>query len=106
MLYNGFISLFWHLLILLLISALTYQINVDDSSQYALSIEKPLKLPKGVTKKEIEVEFLQSTKSEEIIHKMYNAFEFQNDAVADASTFFRRVKDEDRYVELYNFIHE
>ena len=82
------------------------QINVDDSSQYALSIEKPLKLPKGVTKKEIEVEFLQSTKSEEIIHKMYNAFEFQNDAVADASTFFRHVKDEDRYVELYNFIHE
>lgn len=52
------------------------------------------------------MEFLQSTKSEEIIHKMYNAFEFQNDAVADASTFFRRVKDEDRYVELYNFIHE
>lgn len=44
--------------------------------------------------------------SREIIHKMYNAFEFQNDAVADASTFFRRVKDEDRYVELYNFIHE
>ena len=84
----------------------SYQINVDDSSQYALSIEKTLKLPKGVTKKEIEVEFLQSTKSEEIIHKMYNAFEFQNDAVADASTFFRRVKDEDRYVELYNFIHE
>ena len=82
------------------------QINVDDSSQYALSIEKPLKLPKGVTKKEIEVEFLQSTKSEEIIHKMYNAFEFQNDAVADDSTFFRHVKDEDRYVELYNFIHE
>ncbi len=82
------------------------QINVDDSSQYALSIEKPLKLPKGVTKKEIEVEFLQSTKSEEIIHKMYNAFEFQNDAVADASTFFRHVKDEERYVELYNFIHE
>ena len=59
-----------------------------------------------MTKKEIEVEFLQSARSEEIIHKMYKVFELQNDAVADASTFFRRVKDEDRYVELYNFIHE
>lgn len=83
-----------------------YEIAVDDANVVAESHGKNLKLPQGVNQRNIEVDFLQSDRSDEIITKMYADFVIGEDAVADASTFFDRVRKDDRYVDLYNYIHE
>ena len=83
-----------------------YMIKVDDANVQAEVPGKALKLPKGVKQRNVEVEFLQSNHSDAIISKMYSDFEMSDDPVADASTFFERVRRDDRYVDLYNYIHE
>lgn len=83
-----------------------YMIKVDDANVQAELPGKALKLPKGVRQRNVEVEFLQSNHSDAIISKMYSDFAMTDDPVADASTFFERVRKDDRYVDLYNYIHE
>lgn len=83
-----------------------FKITVNDVDRQVEVQGKALKLPKDVNQRNVEVEFLQSDHSDEIIAKMYDDFKMSNDPVADASTFFDRVRKDDRYVDLYNFIHE
>ena len=79
---------------------------VDDANVQAEVQNKALKLPKGVKQRNVEVEFLQSDHSDAIIAKMYDDFRMSDDPVADAAAFFERVRKDDRYVDLYNYIHE
>jgi len=82
-----------------------YHVKVDDANMTAAEQEKPLKLPVDMTQRGVEVEFVRSGRMEDIMKKMYTDFELHNDPVADASTFFGRVERDDRYEELYNYIH-
>lgn len=68
--------------------------------------ERKVDLPQGVTQRRIEVEFLQSNKREELIHKMYPDFVPGSNVVADVSSFFEKIRANNRYVELYNLLHE
>ena len=83
-----------------------FKIKVDDANAHPVALDKALKLPKGVKQRDVEVEFLQSDHSDKIIVNMYDDFKISDDPVADASTFFDRVRKDDRYVDLYNYIHE
>lgn len=83
-----------------------FEIAVDNANALVEVQRKTLKLPKGIKKRNIEIEFLQSDRSDEIMMKMYNDFKISNDAVADASVFFERVEIDNRYEDLYNYIHE
>lgn len=83
-----------------------YRVKVDSANVADAVQEKPLKLPAGKSQRDVEIDFVQSGKMEDIMRKMYVGFELHNDPVADASIFFGRVKQDDRYVELYNYIHE
>lgn len=83
-----------------------FKITVDDANVQVEPQCRALKLPKGVKQRNVEVEFLQSGHSDEIISKMYEDFIMTDDPVADASAFFDRVREDDRYVDLYNYIHE
>lgn len=83
-----------------------YQIMVDDANVEVKTQGMALKLPKGVKQRNVEVEFLQSNHSDEIIAKMYDDFIMSDDPVTDAAVFFDRVRKDDRYVDLYNYIHE
>lgn len=82
-----------------------YHIKVDDNNRLEDVNEKPLKLPKGVTQRSIEIDFLRNDRSDEIMQDMYKDMELHNDPVLDASTFFERLRNDDRYEELYNYIH-
>lgn len=84
----------------------SFKIMVDDANVQAEVQNKALKLPKGVKQRNVEVEFLQSDHSDAIIAKMYDDFRMSDDPVADAAAFFERVRKDDRYVDLYNYIHE
>ena len=83
-----------------------FEMVVDSASAKTVEQGKVLKMPKGINQRRVEVDFLQSGRTDEIISQMYEGFEFSDDAVADSSTFFERVRKDDRYVDLYNFIHE
>lgn len=83
-----------------------FEIAVDSASVKTEDPGKVLKMPKGVDQRSVEVEFLQSGRTDEIISQMYDGFEFSDDAVTDSSTFFERVREDDRYIDLYNYIHE
>lgn len=83
-----------------------FEIIVDNANVNAAPAVKALKLPEGIRQRNVEVEFLQSNHSDEIITKMYGDFKLSDDPVADASIFFERVRQDDRYVDLYNYIHE
>lgn len=83
-----------------------FKIMVDDANVQSEAQSKALKLPKGVKQRNVEVEFLQSDHSDAIIAKMYDDFRMSDDPVADAAAFFERVIKDDRYVDLYNYIHE
>ena len=83
-----------------------YDIIVDNANAKADGQNKALKMPKGVSQRSVEVDFLQSGRTDEFISKMYDGFEFSDDALTDSSTFFERVRKDDRYIDLYNYIHE
>lgn len=83
-----------------------FEMPVDSASAKTVEQGKALKMPKGVSQRSVEVDFLQSGRTDEIITQMYNSFQFSDDAVADTSTFLDRVREDDRYIDLYNYIHE
>ena len=83
-----------------------YEMAVDSASAKTVEQGKVLKMPKGVNQRSVEVDFLQSGRTDKIISQMYEGFEFSDDAVADTSTFLDRVREDDRYIDLYNYIHE
>lgn len=83
-----------------------YDLTVDSANAKAAEQNKALKMPKGETPRSVEVDFLRSGRTDEIITQMYEGFEFSDDAVIDSSTFFERVRKDDRYIDLYNYIHD
>lgn len=83
-----------------------FELAVDSASAKTVEQGKALKMPKGVNQRSVEVDFLQSGRTDEIITQMYDGFEFSDDAVADTSTFLDRVREDDRYIDLYKYIHE
>lgn len=83
-----------------------YEMAVDSASAKTVEQGKVLKMPKGVNQRSVEVDFLQSGRTDKIISQMYEGFEFSDDAVADTSTFLDKVREDDRYIDLYNYIHE
>ena len=83
-----------------------FEIVVDNASSKAEKQNRSLKLPKGVSQRSVEVDFLQSGRTDGIIARMYEDFKLSDDAVADTSAFFDRVREDNRYVDLYNYIHE
>lgn len=83
-----------------------FEMPVDSASAKTVEQGKVLKMPKGANQRSVEVDFLQSGRTDEIITQMYNSFQFSDDAVADTSTFLDRVREDDRYIDLYNYLHE
>lgn len=82
----------------------TYYLQPNDGTVMAISTEKVLKLPEGLRERDVEIKWINHPYNETIIKKMYPDFYIKHDFLRDSTEFFRRLKADDRYQELYELL--
>lgn len=82
-----------------------HYIVVNTNNIIAEAGRRKVTLPQGVTQRRIEIEFLQSGRSDELIHKIYPDFVLGENVDADVSSFFEKIRNDNKYIELYKLIH-
>lgn len=82
----------------------TYSLKANDGKEMAISTEKVLKLPEGLRERDIEIKWINHPYNETFILKMYPDFNIKHDFLLDSTLFFRRLRADDRYLELYELL--
>lgn len=82
----------------------TYYLELNDRTVMAISTEKVLKLPEGLRERDVEIKWINHPYNETIIKKMYPDFYIKHDFLRDSTEFFKRIKADDRYQELYELL--
>lgn len=81
-----------------------YSLKINDSNAAVYPKEKQLSLPKGLRERDIEIKWINYPYNENVVKKMYPDFEIKHNFLLDSTEFFRRLRADDRYQELYELL--
>ena len=82
----------------------SYQLKIKNDASRQFPKRKHLKLPENQTARALEIDFMTRSNGENIIKKMYPDFVLKHEPIADFEVFFARLRNDDRYVELYDHL--
>jgi len=84
----------------------SYQVKIRNDASRKFPKQRHLKLPENQTARALEIDLMTRSNRENIIKKMYPDFVLKHDPIADFEVFFARLRNDDRYIELYDHLKQ